>query len=127
MQLVNATPHTIHILTNIGVEQDPKAKTYLALKNDVQFLHVLPASGILPRVIMTETAGEAIAGIPTETVVYGEIENLPPQQEGIYYITSAVVAIAARAKGRTDCLSPSKLVRNKANPSEVLGCLALGR
>lgn len=126
-KIVNATPHTIHILGKTGVTQDPKTKTYSAVKAEVEVLQTISTSGIVPRVQVSEQVGDAIAGIPTESLIYGEIENLPDPEEGIFYIVSSLVATAAKVKGRTDCLSPSKLVRDRDNSKEVLGCLALGR
>jgi hypothetical protein len=69
-------------------------------------------------------AGE-IDGIPIESVIYGEIEGLPEYQEEVYYIVSGLVAAAAAKIGRVDCLAPGALVRDKNNPSLILGCLFL--
>lgn len=69
-------------------------------------------------------AGE-IDGIAIESVTYGEIEGLPEPQEGVYYIVSGLVAAAAAEIGRKDCLAPGALVRDKNNPSLILGCLFL--
>jgi len=125
--LINCTPHTIHIVAPDGVTQDPKSKSYLAIKSDVVVIRDIPISGIVPRVAIAEAAGEPIDGIPTETLTYGQIDDLPEPKTETFYVVSALVATAAKALGRSDCLSPSKLVRNKDNPSEILGCLALGR
>jgi hypothetical protein len=66
-----------------------------------------------------------IDSIPVESVTYGEIEGLPDYQEGVYYIVSGLVAAAAAKIGRTDCLAPGGLVRDKNNPGLILGCLFL--
>lgn len=68
-------------------------------------------------------AGE-IDGIAIESVTYGEIERLPKYQEGIYYIVPELVAAAATKIGRTDCLTPGALVRDKKT-GVILGCLFL--
>jgi hypothetical protein len=123
--IINATPHTITILNKeAGITQDAK-KQFLGTKETIVVLKEIPASGILPRVKMTnEPAGE-IDGIPIESVIYGEIEGLPDYQEGVHYIVSSLVAAAAAKIGRKDCLAPGALVRDKNNPSLILGCLFL--
>jgi hypothetical protein len=124
MTIVNATPHTITILNKAGITQDAK-KQFLGNKEKIVILKEIPASGILPRVKMTnEPAGE-IDGIPVETVIYGEIEGLPDPVDGTFYIVSGLVAAAASKQGRTDCLAPGAIVRDEANPSSILGCLFL--
>lgn len=123
MKIINATPHQVIICSNEGVTQDPKTKQFTA--EAVEILHTLPPSGIIPRVAMVNTESEPILGIPVQSVQYGEIEGLPEQSPGIYYVVSGLVASAAVKVNRTDCLAPGALVRNANNPSEVLGCLFL--
>ena len=106
------------------MEQDAK-KQFTA--ETVEILHRIPPSGILPRVGMSNNPVEPIAGIPVEAVTYGEIEGLPEAEEGVYYIVSGLVAAAAVKLGRNDCLAPGALVRDRNNPSTVLGCLFLQR
>ena len=74
---------------------------------------------------MSNEPAEPSDGIPVETVIYGEIEGLPKYQEEVYYIVSGLVAAAASRQGRPDCLAPGAIVRDKSNPSNVLGCLFL--
>jgi hypothetical protein len=124
MTIINATPHTITILDRTGIIQDAK-KQFLGTKETIVILKEIPASGILPRVKMSNEPAEPIDGIPVETVIYGEIEGLPDYQEGVYYIVSGLVAAAASKQGRTDCLATGALVRDEANPSSILGCLFL--
>lgn len=123
MEIINATPHQIVICSNQGVVQDAKTKQFTA--SAVEILHTLPPSGIIPRVAMGNTESAPILGIPVQSVQYGEIEGLPPASPDTYYIVSGLVAAAAVKVNRTDCLAPGALVRNSANPSEVLGCLFL--
>jgi hypothetical protein len=122
MTIINATPHTITLVSKQGVEQDSR-KQFLA--ETVEVIRSIPPSGILPRVSMSNSPAGEIDGIPIESVIYGEIEGLPEYQEGIYYIVSGLVASAAAKIGRKDCLAPSALVRDKNNPSLILGCLFL--
>ena len=120
--IINATPHKITLVSKQGVEQDSKKQF---LSETVEILKEIPPSGILPRVSMSNSPAGEIDGIPVESVVYGEIEGLPEYQEEIYYIVSGLVAAAAAKIGRTDCLAPGALVRDKNNPAIILGCLFL--
>ena len=120
--IINATPHKITLVSKQGVEQDSK-KQFLA--ETVEILKEIPPSGILPRVSMTNSPAGEIDGIPIESVVYGEIEGLPEYQDDVYYIVSGLVAAAAAKVDRVDCLAPGALVRDKNNPSVILGCLFL--
>ena len=122
--IINATPHEITILSRKSTIQDAK-KQFIGNKESIEILKVIPASGILPRVKMTNEPSEPIEGIPVESVIYGEIEGLPEYQEEVYYIVSGLVAAAAAKIGRVDCLAPGALVRDKNNPGLILGCLFL--
>ena len=86
-------------------------------------------SGKSPGQALRTTASNSpagkIDGIAIESVTYGEIEGLPEYQEGVYYIVSGLVAVAAAKIGRTDCLAPGALVRDKNNPGVILGSLFL--
>ena len=126
MTLVNATPHKIIIVSNSGVHQDPKTKQFtLNAPNALEVLKTLEPSGILPRVSMSNTPAGDLEGVPIQSVEYGEIENLPDEVEGTFYIVSGIVAAAAGRQGRKDVLAPGALVRDAENPSIVLGCLFL--
>ena len=120
--IINATPHTITLVSKQGVQQDPK-KQFLA--EAVEILKEIPPSGILPRVSMSNSFVEEIDGIPIESVEYGDIQGLPECEKEVYYIVSGLVAQAASKIGRKDCLAPGGLVRDKNNPGLILGCLFL--
>jgi len=120
--IINATPHKITLVSKQGVEQDSK-KQFLA--ETVEVVKEIPPSGILPRVSMSNSPAGEIDGIPIESVTYGEIEGLPEYQDDVYYIVSGLVAAASAKVGRTDCLAPGALVRDKNNPAVILGCLFL--
>jgi hypothetical protein len=122
MTILNATPHEITLVSKQRVEQDSK-KQFLA--ETVEIIRSIPPSGILPRVSIANSSAGEIDGIPVESVTYGQIEGLPDYQEGVYYIVSGLVASAAAKIGRTDCLAPGGLVRDKNNPGLILGCLFL--
>jgi hypothetical protein len=124
MTLINATPHSITLVSRRGVEQDNR-RQFLAEAKTVEILREIPPSGILARVSMVNLPAGEIDGIAIESVIYGEIEGLPEPQEGVFYIVSGLVANAATKIGRVDCLAPGALVRDKSNPGTILGCLFL--
>jgi hypothetical protein len=76
---INLTPHAINL-------------------NDGR---VFPPSGNVARVSTTHTLFDE-HGIGS--VIFGEVEGLPAPQEGVYLITSAMVAQAAK---RPDVVSPA--------------------
>ena len=107
MLLKNFTPHNVVVIVN-------ESKI------------VIPSDGIA-RVTETKTVAPSIDvdGVTVETFVsaFGEVENLPPQEEGIMVIVSALVASAA--KGRDDLLVPGELVRDDGG--NIVGCKSLRR
>lgn len=123
--IINATPHTIHILYRNGICQNPKTLGFEAKPEDVRVATEIAPSGSVARVAMQNKPATSIEGIPIEEVIYGEIEGLPPEQPGIFYIVSGLVAAAAAKQGRRDCFGPGGLVRDVNNPSNVLGALFL--
>jgi hypothetical protein len=91
VRLVNLTPHPIRVV--VGEKEV-----------------VLPPSGQVARVGQTYRdlghvdTGEAL--VPVVASVYGEVTGLPPEEPGISYVVSALVAQAAWAAGRLDVLVP---------------------
>ena len=108
MKLKNFTPHNVVIVINEATKI------------------VIPSDGIA-RVTETKTVAPSIDvdGVAVETFVsaFGEVENLPPQEEGVMLIVSALVASAA--KGRDDLLVPGELVRDDGG--NIVGCKSLRR
>ena len=107
MKLKNFTPHNVVIVIN---------ETKI----------VIPSDGIA-RVTETKTVAPSIDvdGVIIETFIssFGEVENLPPQEEGVMVIVSALVASAT--KGRDDLLVPGELVRDDGG--NIVGCKSLRR
>ena len=107
MKIKNFTPHNVVVIVN---------ETKI----------VIPSDGIA-RVTETKTVAPSIDvdGVAVETFVsaFGEVENLPPQEEGVMVIVSALVASAA--KGRDDLLVPGELVRDDGG--NIVGCKSLRR
>ena len=108
MKLKNFTPHNVVIVMNETTKI------------------VIPSDGIA-RVTETKTAAPSIDvdGVIIETFKssFGEVENLPPQEDGVMVIVSAMAASAA--KDRNDLLVPGELVRD--NDGNIIGCKSLRR
>ena len=108
MKLKNFTPHNVVIVMNETTKI------------------VIPSDGIA-RVTETKTATPSIDvdGVVIETFKssFGEVENLPPQEDGVMVIVSAMAASAA--KDRNDLLVPGELVRD--NDGNIIGCKSLRR
>lgn len=107
VKLVNLTPHPIDIV--------PFASRI-----------TVPASGIVARVREVSEAtgwfkvGDDLVDIPTITRIYGDVDGLPPPEEGVVYIASSIVAMRAWERGRNDVVSPGDPVRD--SNGRVIGC-----
>ena len=103
MKIVNLTPHDVNIIGEIG-----------------EVVQTFPASGELARCSVSREQVDVINGIPVNRTIFGDVEGLPEQQEGIVYIVSALVAQAV--KDRDDLLIPDDAVRDEQG--RVVGCRA---
>jgi len=104
--IINCTPHPI---------------TMCDAQGDVYF--TFPKGEIIPRLSMKTVQREPIGEIPTSQTVFGELENLPEQQEGIFLIVSQLVKNAAPS--RSDLLVPAEVYRDSSG--NIVGCKSLGR
>jgi hypothetical protein len=90
-KLINLTPHPITIVVG---------------EDKVE----IPPSGQVARVTQgyrdlgTLELGDT--NIPVVASTYGDIAGLPPEEPGVFYVTSGLVAQAAWAMGRLDVLAP---------------------
>jgi len=97
VRIINLTPHELNIC-------DSEGKIILSIPP--------PKDVPIPRVqVRSEIVGEVEADgvrIPVRRVVYGDVENIPPEREGTIYIVSTLVTLALRERGiiRGDLLSP---------------------
>lgn len=96
---INLTPHYINELT-----------TNLSI----------PPSGIVARLYHTTNKTMELDGIPIYSKKFGEVHNLPDPQPNTYYIVSGIMLDHAKSMGRTDCLAPGELVRDKQG--QPTGC-----
>lgn len=103
MTLINLTPHAVTVIID-----------------DQQQITIPPSGQVARCTEITESNGAVnLDGfqIPVVKKRFGQVLNLPPKQEGVYYIVSLAVAQAAR---RDDLLIPDELVRDKNGV--ILGC-----
>lgn len=98
MLLVNLTPHSINVNGN-SIPSDKDSYT-------------------IPRVDMNRTQVNSIHGIPIYNNVIGEVKDLPVENDGVFYIVSALVRLAC--PHRKDLLSPGNLIRD--NDGNIIGC-----
>ena len=104
MNIINLTPHDINLL----------------LEDDVI---VFKSEGIA-RVQQKEALDEYFDRVPIYKNKYGEVEGLPEEKDGVYYIVSFVVASALKDK-RNDLLIVTKTERNEKG--QIIGCYGFAR
>jgi hypothetical protein len=100
VQLINLTPHAVVVVGENG-----------------EVIMTIPASGQILRLPEVTTPVGEIEGVPLVRKNLDPNADLPPHQEGVYYIVSLPVAQVAR---REDFLVPDELVRNEQG--RVIGC-----
>lgn len=104
MNIINLTPHDVNLL----------------LEDDVI---VFKSKGIA-RVQQKEVLDEYFDRVPIYKNKYGEVEGLPEEKDGVYYIVSFVVASALKDK-RNDLLIVTKTERNEKG--QIIGCYGFAR
>jgi len=105
--LINLTPHPVNIL-------DRGNEFICAIRA------VLPTA----RVTVTRELVGYVNGMPVNSTVFGELQDLPEPKEGVAYIVSLVCAQAAKLNGRTeDLYVPDDVVRDA--DGHIIGCRAL--
>lgn len=111
-KLINLTPHDITLVNGEG-----------------EIILTVKPSGEVARVTQSteQLATFTIDGldIPVTQNTYGELVNLPEQEDGVSLIVSAMVASAGKALGRTDLFIPNETVRN--DKGQIIGCKSLGK
>lgn len=132
MKFINLTPHAVSVYSPEafhGLEQTTPT-TWLA---DFVSLSVSPilwidSSGEARISVKAETL-EPINGIPFVKTTYGELTGIPEEvKPDDILIVSAMTREAAKASGHAlaaQMCSPSKVVRNRADTSQILGCMEL--
>lgn len=106
MKIVNLTPHAVRLLAADG-----------SLIAEFPSVGVARAASTRKPAEMLDICG---AEIPVNITTFGDVENLPPQEDGVRYIVSA---ITARAAGyRSDLLLTDDTVRDA--DGKIVGCRA---
>jgi len=104
MIIINATPHNVNLI--LGDSQITFEK-----------------SGILPRVNQSSIEAEPLQynglSIPIKKTEMGNLEGLPNETEGVYYIVSLIVLEAGKKIGRKDLIAPDTLRDGSGN---IIGC-----
>jgi len=105
MKIKNLTPHA---LTIVGVNGTL----------------VVPPSGVVARLAVTRTALAPVTidgvELPISIPVMGEVTDLPPAEDGVILVVSALVAGAVN---RPDVMSPGELIRD--SNGNVIGAKGL--
>jgi hypothetical protein len=90
-KLVNLTPHPIRLVVGEKELILPPSEQVARVNQGYRDLGTLGLEGV---------------DIPVVATTYGEIIGLPPEEPGVFYITSAIVAQVAWATGCLDVLAP---------------------
>lgn len=106
--ILNLTPHVVNVFDLEG--------------NHIVDLPVEEGMYI-PRVSQTQEVLGETAGIPITRQTFGQVENLPDPQPGVFLVVSRMVAQAVHE--RQDLLVPGSLVRN--DQGQPCGCHGLSR
>lgn len=75
----------------------------------------------MPRCTQSQEVVDEIDGVEITRQKFGEVYDLPPYEEGVFWIVSRLVAEAA--KGRKDLLVPGPQI--KGEDGVVVGCKGL--
>lgn len=113
MKIINATPHTLTIVTPHGNVELPTSGLILRCATEIVTAEPIEFSGVI---------------IPVTTTTYGEVMTadgspVPAPQNGVIYVVSALVRLAA--PDRVDFMSPGQLVRDTAG--QPIGCQGLSK
>jgi len=104
----NLTPHAIRVC-----------------RPDGSLIVEIPPSGHVVRVKTELRRDGAIGPVWMWREAMVDLVDLPPPSPGIIYIVSKIVAVFARALGRSDLVVPGPLIRD--SEGRVIGCVGLSR
>lgn len=106
MTFRNFTPHEINLLDE-----------------NQQVIHTIQPEETPIRLSQSTVQVDTIGGVSITETQFGETQNLPEQQNGVYLIVSRLILSAN--PDRSDLLVPNELVRNEAG--HIIGCQSLAR
>ena len=104
-KIINLTPHDVNIVDSDG-----------------NIIKTFEKSGDVARCVEEASLIGSINGIDYFDVQFGEIEELPPEEKGTFYIVSAIVKRTGDDIGRTDLLVPYNTYRDENG--NIIGCRA---
>ena len=78
---------------------------------------VIPPSGQLARCAVRRIYAETHGGVSLYSTEYGSVDGIPPSEEGVMFIVSALV-LGSSTRG--DLVTPGELVRD--SQGKVIGC-----
>lgn len=107
VEVVNLTPHAINVFGEDGVEK------YV----------IQPENGLVPRCAQENKVVSTVGGVPIYQCVFGEVENLPEETQGVILVVSRMVVSAAPNRG--DLVSPGPMVRGEDGRPK--GCIGFSR
>lgn len=91
----------------------------------VEPLLVIEPSGIVPRaatvVKILPTIEHDGLEIPAQVTEFGDLEDVPPFEEGVVWVVSSVCANAVKRLGRKDFATPADAVRKEGRVIGALG------
>lgn len=105
VEIRNFTPHTVNLLDS----EERQTFTF-------------PSDGNA-RCTQSVEFVENLCGIRITETAFGEVQDLPDEQEGVMYIVSRLVRQAL--PDRNDLLVPNEIVRDENG--NIAGCLSLAR
>ena len=100
IKIVNMTPHTVNMVSETG----EKIADYIS-------------EGEIRLTQETKQIG-TINGVPLTKTTFGDVQGLPEEKEGIFYIVSRLVMTACSS--RNDLLVPNDIVRD--DEGKIIGC-----
>lgn len=103
--ILNLTPHSVNIV-----------------REDDTIFTIAP-SGTVARVSQMREQIGTIEGIPLNVSKFGEVVDLPEQQDGVFLIVSRLVISAL--PDRDDLIVPDDLVRD--DQGRIIGCRSFSR
>jgi len=101
-QIINLTPHEVNLITEEATFSYPSQGVARCAQEDVE-------CGSINFEDVT---------IPLLHTTFGDVTGLPDQEDGVFYIVSALVRAAV--PNRSDVISPTRLVRNELGA--IIGC-----
>ena len=121
MNIINLTPHSV-VIRNLDDNGEINSEVTLEPSGTVARLNQSVAvKESIPVIVDTEGIKDHMLDVLVGVVSYGGVEGLPPYQEGVYYVTSNMVASAVN---RRDVFAPDtgpdSVIRNEAGQIEAV-------